>query len=102
MTWQPEIDDLNRRKDLAKLMGGAGNVQRQHDGGKLTVRERIAGLVDPGSFDEAGELAGKPEHDEDGKLFSIRPANYILGFAKVGGRRVVAGGDDFTSACRPF
>jgi acetyl-CoA carboxylase carboxyltransferase component len=71
-------------------------VKRQHDGGKLTVRERIHGLIDPGSFAETGALAGKPEYDAEGNLLSIRPANYVMGFARIDGRRVVVGGDDFT------
>lgn len=96
MTWEPEIRELNRRLELAELMGGEENVQRQHDGGKLTIRERIDGLVDPGSFAETGALAGRGEYDADGNLVSIRPANFVLGMARINGRRVVVGGDDFT------
>ena len=54
MSWQEEVDEINRRVELAKQMGGPSNVERQHSGGKLTVRERIDRLVDPGSFHEAG------------------------------------------------
>lgn len=96
MTWQPEIDDLRRRLELAKEMGGPENVERQHAGGKLTIRERIERLVDPDSFAETGALAGKPEYDEAGNLVSIRPANFVMGLARIDGRRVVVGGDDFT------
>ena len=46
MTWQPEMDELRRRQEMAKRMGGADKVKRQHDGGRLTVRERIDRLVD--------------------------------------------------------
>src|ERR1035437_6962171 len=96
MTWEPEIRELNRRLELAELMGGEENVQRQHDGGKLTIRERIDGLVDAGSFAETGALAGRGEYDADGNLVSIRPANFVLGMARINGRRTVVGGDDFT------
>ena len=96
MTWEPEIQELQRRQELALLMGGDDNVQRQHDNGKLTVRERIEGLIDTGSFAETGALAGKPEYDAEGNLLAIRPANYVMGFARINGRRVVVGGDDFT------
>jgi translocation and assembly module TamB len=55
MTWKPEMDELRRRQELARRMGGADKVKRQHDGGKLTVRERVERLfgitrfrVDPG------------------------------------------------------
>ncbi|HEX6032120.1 MAG TPA: carboxyl transferase domain-containing protein [Tepidiformaceae bacterium] len=96
MTWEPELREMERRIELATHMGGAENVQRQHDGGKLTIRERLERLVDPGSFTETGVLAGKPEYDADGNLVGIRPANYVMGFARLNGRRVVVGGDDFT------
>ena len=49
-------------------MGGADKVKRQHDGGRLTVRERIDRLVDPGSFREVGTIAGKAEYDADDQL----------------------------------
>jgi acetyl-CoA carboxylase carboxyltransferase component len=38
-------------------MGGTDKVKRQHEGGRLTVRERIALLVDPGSFHEVGAIS---------------------------------------------
>ena len=41
MSWQPEMDELRRRQEMTKRMGGADKVKRQHDGGRLTVRERI-------------------------------------------------------------
>ena len=41
---------------MAREMGGADKVKRQHDGGRLTVRERIDRLVDRGSFHEVGAL----------------------------------------------
>jgi len=95
-TWQPEVDEIRRREQLAYGMGGPENIARQHAGGKLTVRERIAALVDPGSFAEFGTLAGKAEYDEEGNLVSFRPANFVAGMARIAGRRVVVGGDDFT------
>ena len=96
MTWEPEVLEIQRRAELAKAMGGPENVKRQHDGGKLTVRERIDKLVDAGSFAETGVLAGKAEYDEEGNLRDFRPANFVAGFARIDGRRVVVGGDDFT------
>ena len=46
MVWQPEIDELERRKELAKKMGGEAGVTEQHRRGKLTIRERLALLTD--------------------------------------------------------
>src|SRR5215510_248061 len=76
-------------------MGGRANVARQHDSGKLTVRERIERLVDKGSFHEIGALAGKAIYT-NGQLTEFTPSNYVVGVARVDGRRVVVGGDDFT------
>jgi acetyl-CoA carboxylase carboxyltransferase component len=56
--WDPELDELSRRRALAEQMGGEERVARQHATGRLTVRERIAKLADPGSFREIGSLAG--------------------------------------------
>ncbi len=95
MSWEPEIDEIRRRLELARRMGGEANVERQHKGGKLTVRERIERLLDKESFHETGALAGVPVY-EDGRLVGIRPANFVMGTGRINGRRVVVGGDDFT------
>ncbi len=95
MTWDPELDELRRRTELAAAMGGDEKVARQHDAGKLTVRERIDGLVDRGSFHEIGALTGRAEYDA-GQMASFTPANFVMGRARIDGRPVVVAGDDFT------
>lgn len=95
MSWQPEIDELKSRLELARQMGGEENVARQLANGKRTVRGRVDGLLDPGSFHEIGALAGKGVY-EAGKLVSFTPSNFVLGTGCIDGRRVVVGGDDFT------
>src|SRR5206468_7177273 len=55
MDWQKEMDELRRREALAEELGGLERVRRQHDGGRYTIRERIAKLVDPGTFHELGD-----------------------------------------------
>jgi acetyl-CoA carboxylase carboxyltransferase component len=95
MVWEPEIEELERRRMLAMRMGGAANVERQHHGGKLTVRERIERLLDAGSFREVGVLAGSASY-EDGQMTDFRPGNFVTGRGRIAGRRVVVGGDDFT------
>ena len=96
MSWQDEVDELRRREELAKQMGGDERIQRQHDNGRLTVRERIDVLADDNSFHEIGALAGKARYSEAGELESFTPSNFVLGTARINGRRVVIGGDDFT------
>jgi acetyl-CoA carboxylase carboxyltransferase component len=95
MVWQPEIDELGRRKLLAYEMGGEERIRRHHDREHLTIRERLDLIVDEGSFHERGVLAGKATY-EDGELTEFVPSNYVMGLAKIDGRRVVIGGDDFT------
>ncbi|HWS48381.1 MAG TPA: carboxyl transferase domain-containing protein [Acidimicrobiia bacterium] len=77
-------------------MGGAEKVARHKDQGKLTVRERVAALLDDGSFHEIGALTGRPAYDEQGNLADVMPANFVMGRGRVDGRPVVVGGDDFT------
>ncbi|MGJ5009758.1 acyl-CoA carboxylase subunit beta [Bradyrhizobium oligotrophicum] len=96
MSWQPELEELARREAFARVMGGPDKVKRQHDQGRLTVRERIDGVVDPGSFHEIGAVAGLGEYDEQGELKHVTPANCVFGRARVDGRTVVVVGDDFT------
>ena len=96
MTWQPELDELRARERMAREMGGPDKVQRQHDGGRLTVRERIDRLIDQGSFHEIGAIAGKAEYDADNKLTKLTPSNCVMGRAKIDGRPVIVLGDDFT------
>ena len=96
MSWQNELEELRRREGLAREMGGPDKVRRQHDGGRLTVRERIDKLVDAGSFHEVGALAGRAEYDAAGELVSFTPANCVFGRGKIDGRPVVVVGDDFT------
>ncbi len=96
MSWQPEIDELRRREAMAKKMGGPEKVKRQHDGGKLTVRERIDRLLDPGSFHEIGAIAGKAEYGPDGELKDFMASNFVCGRGRIRNRPVAVGGDDFT------
>jgi len=77
-------------------MGGPDKVKRQHDGGKLTVRERVERLLDAGSFHEIGGLAGVAQYGADGELAEFTPANLIFGRGRIGGRPVAVAGDDFT------
>lgn len=96
MSWQPEIDELHERQRLAAEMGGAERVARQQAAGKLTVRERFERFCDKGSFAEVGSTAGVGTYDEEGKLVSFIPANFLCGTAEVNGRPVMVSGDDFT------
>src|SRR5215471_5842515 len=96
MNWQRELDELRRRERMAHAMGGPDKIKRQHDGGRLTVRERIAKLVDAGSFHEVGAIAGRASYDAANELEQLTPSNCVFGRAMIDGRPVVVVGDDFT------
>jgi acetyl-CoA carboxylase carboxyltransferase component len=96
MSWQREVEGIEQRRQHALAQGGHEAVARQHAQGRLTIRERITGLVDAESFREQGPIAGHSETDEHGELRTFTPANYLLGFAKIDGRPCVVGGEDFT------
>ena len=96
VSWQPELDEIARRRAMAEEMGGPERVARQRAAGKLTVRDRIDGLLDPGSFREVGSIAGHATYDAAGNLQALTPSAFVLGRGQVEGRPVVVGGNDFT------
>ncbi len=89
------IDDLRRRKDDAYHAGSASAVERQHARGKLTARERIEYLLDPGSFTETDLLA---RHRAEGVGLDNRPYTdgVITGWGTISGRQVFLFSQDFT------
>ena len=96
MSWEPELEELRRREELAQRMGGEERVARQHASGRLTVRERVDRLFDPGTFHETGALAGRGTYDDEGNLVDFLPANVVVGRGRIDGRRAVVQADDFT------
>jgi acetyl-CoA carboxylase carboxyltransferase component len=95
LSWIPEIEEIAQRHAWADEMGGATGVERQRSRGRLTVRDRISSLVDEGSFREVGKLAGSGVY-ADGKVLKVTPSFYVMGLAKIDGRDVAIGGEDFT------
>jgi len=96
VSWKPELDEAERRRELALQQGGSEAVERQHAQGRLTVRERIAELADPGTFQEWGGITGEATLDEHGRVRAFAPANVVTGLVRIDGRLCVVGGDDFT------
>ncbi len=96
MTWMPEIEEIHRRRKWAEACGGEAAVAKHHANGKLTVRERINTLLDPQSFQEVGQLAGKAQYDATGQLLYVEPAPYVMGIGRMHGRPVAIGGEDYT------
>ena len=96
-TWEAEIEELNRRRELAQKMGGPKGIEKQHARGRLTIRERIAVLADPGTFREFSPIAGHGVYDpKTQELVDFTPKNFVDGTCLVDGRKVVVAGGDFT------
>ena len=71
--WDAEIEELRLRRAEAGKLGGAEAVAKHHGQGRLTIRERIDGLVDASSFQEIGGLTGQGRY-VDGRLTGVTPA----------------------------
>jgi acetyl-CoA carboxylase carboxyltransferase component len=95
-SWRAEIEELRRQEVLARQMGGEERIARHKANGKLTVRERIAALLDPNSFHETGALSGKPKYDTHGRLVDLQPANFVCGRGLIDNRKIIVAADDFT------
>lgn len=91
-----KVDELMRRRERALKMGGPEKVARQHKQGKLTARERIALLLDPGTFQEYGLLATHQSHRPE-MADKITPADGVItGFGTIDGRMAGVIAEDFT------
>jgi acetyl/propionyl-CoA carboxylase alpha subunit/acetyl-CoA carboxylase carboxyltransferase component len=100
-TWAPVLEEIATLQNIAhaRLAQGSNDpgVVRQRNRGKLTCRERIALLLDEGSFREVGSAAGFASYDEDGHVADFTPANHVGGWGTVDGRTAIVCADDFTS-----
>jgi acetyl/propionyl-CoA carboxylase alpha subunit/acetyl-CoA carboxylase carboxyltransferase component len=100
-TWAPLLADVQALQAIAHRRfahdSNDPGVVRQRSRGKLTCRERIDLLLDPGSFREVGSVAGFADYDEDGRIVGFTPANHVGGWGKIERRTVVVCADDFTS-----
>jgi len=93
MPFEKQIEELERRRRKALLMGGEKKIKKQHDEGKYTARERIDKLIDPGSFSEVGMF----NHSDMPGMEEKSPADSkIGGYARINGRPVGLLAADFT------
>ena len=96
MTVDPKIQKLHDMQAQARLGGGQARIDRQHAKGKLTARERIESLLDPGTFRELDMFV---THRTVG--FGIEEQKYlsdsvVTGWGKIEGRTVYVFSQDFT------
>ena len=95
-TMAEKISGLDAKRAELKLGGGTERIEKQHASGKLTARERIAKLVDTGSFQEIG-LFALHRSTYFGMADKEMPADGVVtGCAKIDGRQVHLASQDFT------
>lgn len=85
--WGKTLNDLERRRQHARAMGGPERLDKHHNKGKLDARARIEYLLDPGSFRELGTLVGG----------EIAADGLIVGSGEINGSPVMLGAEDFTT-----
>ncbi|MEJ2148533.1 MAG: acyl-CoA carboxylase subunit beta [Chloroflexota bacterium] len=94
----PKILELRALKERSKQGGGEDRIQRQHDRGKLTARERLDLLLDPGSFNELDPFVVQRERnfgmDAPGNQFL--GDSVVTGWGTINGRLVYVFSQDFT------
>ena len=101
-SWQEQLEELERRRQRALGHGGEHRVEREHNRGRNTARERIDALLDPGTFQEFGMLATLKTRDESGAVKETLPSSLVCGFGKVDGRPIAVGAEDYTVAMGPW
>ncbi len=93
----PKLKDLEKREAAVFEMGGAEQVRKQVEAGKLTARERINQLFDPGTFQELDLFVRHRCTDFGMSKVEIPADGVITGYGKVNGRNVFAFSQDFTA-----
>jgi len=90
------VEDLEERREVVRLGGATENVAKQHGRDKLTARERLALLIDEGTFVELG-MHGRPHFSQRAMEGVEAPADGVItGYGKVEGRFVAVAAYDFT------
>lgn len=93
---QSKIEELEKLNEEAMLGGGQSRIDKQHEKGKLTARERIDLLLDPGSFQEIGKFVVHRGRDFGVDRQKILGDGVVTGYGTVEGRLVYIFSQDFT------
>src|ERR1035441_10094154 len=91
-----KIQNLLKKKEIAKLGGGEEKIKDQHNKGKLSARERIEFFVDEGTFEEIDMFVNHRANDFGLDKIKIPGDGVVTGFAKVNGKPVALFSQDFT------
>src|SRR5437868_12034871 len=90
------IEELEKRRDMARLGGGERRIAAQHAKGRLTARERLSVLLDPGSFEEYDMFVEHNATDFGMAEQKIPGDGVVTGSGTINGRLVFAFAQDFT------
>ncbi len=93
---EDRLERMRRRYAESRAGGGKERVDKQHAAGKLTARERVEVLLDPGSLQELDALVVHRSHDFDMQNKRIPGDGVLTGHGRVGGRPVFFFAQDFT------
>ncbi|WP_370185070.1 acyl-CoA carboxylase subunit beta [Rhodococcus wratislaviensis] len=93
-SWDQAVAEITRRRALSRQLGGQRRIDRTHEQGRFTIRERIDRVAT--RFYEIGEFATFDDIDAGGRQVGQLPSSYVCGLADVNGRPIALGGEDFT------
>lgn len=96
MNWDEANKELDRRREKALLGGGPNRMDKQHASGKLTARERIEILLDPGTFVEVDGFLESRIDDFDLDKRRVPGDGVVTGYGEIDGRQVFVASEDFT------
>jgi propionyl-CoA carboxylase beta chain len=96
MATSPKTGELDALDAKASLGGGPARIAKQHEAGKLTARERLDLLLDPGTFVETGRLVTHRAVEFDMQNQKVLGDGVVTGYGKVDGRGVFVFAQDFT------
>src|SRR5436190_9716577 len=97
MSITQRLDELKKKGEQAKLGGGPEKIESQHSRGKMTARERIGGLVDPGTFVEIDRFVVHQTTDFGMAEKKILGDGVVTGHGRIDGRQVYLFSHDFTT-----
>jgi propionyl-CoA carboxylase beta chain len=96
MSLKEKFQRLEDQSKAAELGGGQDRIEKQHQAGKKTARERITDLLDPGTFVEMDKLVMHQNHDFGMADKKIPGDGMVTGYGKIDGRLVYVFAQDFT------
>ncbi len=96
MSFESKIKLLEEKHRLAELGGGQQRIDKQHKAGRLTARERINLLLDPGTFVEIDKFVTHTATDFDMDKNKILGDGVVTGYGKIDGRLMYVFAQDFT------